>query len=98
MNNVVRGLNTKALLEQEENRITVDATQPLSEEAPYKYVSKMRASYRGIRSDFGKKWLCQFLCLVAVRLEMSYWPHSKGLEAMGGWEIKQTAGFIGGQS
>ncbi len=30
--------------EQEENRITVDATQPLSEEAPYKYVSKMRAS------------------------------------------------------
>ena len=44
MNNVVRGLNTKVIFEQEENRITVDATQPLSEEAPYKYVSKMRAS------------------------------------------------------
>ena len=44
MNNVVRGLNTQVTFDEETNTVVVDATQPLTEEAPYKYVSKMRAS------------------------------------------------------
>ena len=42
MNNVVRGLNTQVDFNKDENTVVVDATQPLTEEAPYKYVSKMR--------------------------------------------------------
>ena len=44
MNNVVRGLNTKVEFDQEKREIVVDASQGITEEAPYKYVSKMRAS------------------------------------------------------
>ena len=44
MNNVVRGLNTQVAFDEGNNTVVVDATQPLTEEAPYKYVSKMRAS------------------------------------------------------
>ena len=44
MNNVVRGLNAQVTFNEEENTVVVDAQEKLSEEAPYKYVSKMRAS------------------------------------------------------
>ena len=44
MNNVVRGLNTTVDFNQDEHEIVVDASQDITEEAPYKYVSKMRAS------------------------------------------------------
>ena len=94
MNNVVRGLNTKVTFEQEENRITVDATQPLSEEAPYKYVSKMRASIVVLgpilaRSGHAKVSMPGGCTIGSRPIDL----HLKGLEAMGA-EIKQTAGFI----
>ena len=94
MNNVVRGLNTKVTFEQEENRITVDATQPLSEEAPYKYVSKMRASIVVLGPILARNGHAKVSmpggCTIGSRpLDL----HLKGLEAMGA-EIKQTAGFI----
>lgn len=94
MNNVVRGLNTKVTFEQEENRITVDATQPLSEEAPYKYVSKMRASIVVlgpilVRNGHAKVSMPGGCTIGNRPIDL----HLKGLEAMGA-EIKQTAGFI----
>ncbi|KIC78367.1 UDP-N-acetylglucosamine 1-carboxyvinyltransferase [Streptococcus constellatus] len=94
MNNVVRGLNTKVIFEQEENRITVDATQPLSEEAPYKYVNKMRASIVVLgpilaRNGYAKVSMPGGCTIGSRPIDL----HLKGLEAMGA-EIKQTAGFI----
>lgn len=94
MNNVVRGLNTKVTFEQEENRITVDATQPLSAEAPYKYVSKMRASIVVLGPILARNGYAKVSmpggCTIGNRpIDL----HLKGLEAMGA-EIKQTAGFI----
>ncbi|MGT2796329.1 UDP-N-acetylglucosamine 1-carboxyvinyltransferase [Streptococcus intermedius] len=94
MNNVVRGLNTKVTFEQEENRITVDATQPLSEEAPYKYVSKMRASIVVLGPILARNGHAKVSmpggCTIGSRpIDL----HLKGLEAIGA-EIKQTAGFI----
>lgn len=94
MNNVVRGLNTKVTFEQEENEITVDATQPLSEEAPYKYVSKMRASIVVLGPILARNGHAKVSmpggCTIGSRpIDL----HLKGLEAMGA-EIKQTAGFI----
>lgn len=94
MNNVVRGLNTKVTFEQEENRIMVDATQPLSEEAPYKYVSKMRASIVVLgpilaRNGYAKVSMPGGCTIGSRPIDL----HLKGLEAMGA-EIKQTAGFI----
>ena len=94
MNNVVRGLNTKVTFEQEENRITVDATQPLSEEAPYKYVSKMRASIVVlgpilVRNGHAKVSMPGGCTIGSRPIDL----HLKGLEVMGA-EIKQTAGFI----
>ena len=94
MTNVVRGLNTKVTFEQEENKITVDATQPLSEEAPYKYVSKMRASIVVLGPILARNGHAKVSmpggCTIGSRpIDL----HLKGLEAMGA-EIKQTAGFI----
>ncbi len=94
MNNVVRGLNTKVIFAEEENRITVDATQPLSEEAPYKYVSKMRASIVVlgpilVRNGHAKVSMPGGCTIGSRPIDL----HLKGLEAMGA-EIKQTAGFI----
>ena len=44
MNQVVRGLNAKVDFDQDAHIVEVDATDDITEEAPYKYVSKMRAS------------------------------------------------------
>lgn len=44
MNQVVRGLNAKVDFDEEAHVVEVDATVDITEEAPYKYVSKMRAS------------------------------------------------------
>lgn len=44
MNQVIRYLNTDVEFNEETKEITVDATRQLNVEAPYEYVSKMRAS------------------------------------------------------
>ncbi|MDT2759637.1 UDP-N-acetylglucosamine 1-carboxyvinyltransferase [Enterococcus xiangfangensis] len=44
MNQVIRYLNTDVEFNEESKEITVDATRQLNAEAPYEYVSKMRAS------------------------------------------------------
>ncbi|HDF4865314.1 TPA: UDP-N-acetylglucosamine 1-carboxyvinyltransferase [Staphylococcus aureus] len=44
INNVLTTLNADVTYKKDENAVVVDATMTLNEEAPYEYVSKMRAS------------------------------------------------------
>ncbi|EOD8618780.1 TPA: UDP-N-acetylglucosamine 1-carboxyvinyltransferase [Staphylococcus aureus] len=44
INNVLITLNADVTYKKDENAVVVDATKTLNEEAPYEYVSKMRAS------------------------------------------------------
>ncbi|HDB0922420.1 TPA: UDP-N-acetylglucosamine 1-carboxyvinyltransferase [Staphylococcus aureus] len=44
INNVLTTLNADVTYKKDENAVVVDATNTLNEEAPYEYVSKMRAS------------------------------------------------------
>ncbi|HDI0835799.1 UDP-N-acetylglucosamine 1-carboxyvinyltransferase [Staphylococcus aureus] len=44
INNVLTTLNAEVTYKKDENAVVVDATKTLNEEAPYEYVSKMRAS------------------------------------------------------
>lgn len=94
MNNVVRGLNTQVNFNREENTVVVDATQPLSEEAPYKYVSKMRASIVVLGPILARNGHAKVSmpggCTIGSRpIDL----HLKGLEAMGA-QITQSAGYI----
>ena len=84
MNNVVRGLNTTVDFNQDEHEIVVDASQDITEEAPYKYVSKMRA-----RNGHAKVSMPGGCTIGSRPIDL----HLKGLEAMGA-EITQTAGYI----
>ena len=94
MNNVVGGLNTIVDFDEDTNTVTVDATQPLSEEAPYKYVSKMRASIVVLGPLLARNGHAKVSmpggCTIGSRpIDL----HLKGLEAMGA-AITQTAGYI----
>ena len=94
MNNVVRGLNTQVTFDEEINTVVVDATQPLTEEAPYKYVSKMRASIVVLGPVLARNGHAKVSmpggCTIGSRpIDL----HLKGLEAMGA-KITQTAGYI----
>ena len=94
MNNVVRGLDTKVDFNQEEKTVTVDASGQLSEEAPYKYVSKMRASIVVLGPLLARNGHAKVSmpggCTIGSRpIDL----HLKGLEAMGA-DIQQTAGYI----
>ena len=44
INNVLSTLNANVEYDKDKNTVKVDATKTLNEEAPYEYVSKMRAS------------------------------------------------------
>ena len=94
MNNVVRGLNTQVDFNKDENTVVVDATQSLTEEAPYKYVSKMRASIVVLGPILARNGHAKVSmpggCTIGSRpIDL----HLKGLEAMGA-QITQTAGYI----
>ena len=94
MNNVVRGLNTQVDFDKDENTVVVDATKPLTEEAPYKYVSKMRASIVVLGPILARNGHAKVSmpggCTIGSRpIDL----HLKGLEAMGA-QITQTAGYI----
>lgn len=94
MNNVVRGLNTQVDFDQDENTVVVDATKPLTEEAPYKYVSKMRASIVVLGPILARNGHAKVSmpggCTIGSRpIDL----HLKGMEAMGA-QITQTAGYI----
>lgn len=94
MNNVVRGLNTQVDFNKDENTVVVDATKPLTEDAPYKYVSKMRASIVVLGPILARNGHAKVSmpggCTIGSRpIDL----HLKGLEAMGA-QITQTAGYI----
>ena len=94
MNNVVRGLNTTVDFNQDKHEIVVDASQDITEEAPYKYVSKMRASIVVLGPILARNGHAKVSmpggCTIGSRpIDL----HLKGLEAMG-TEITQTAGYI----
>ena len=94
MNNVVRGLNAQVTFNEEENTVVVDAQAKLSEEAPYKYVSKMRASIVVLGPVLARNGHAKVSmpggCTIGSR---PIGLHLKGLEAMGA-EITQAAGYI----
>ena len=84
MNNVVRGLNTTVDFNQDEHEIVVDASQDITEEAPYKYVSKMRASIVVLGPILARNGHAKVSmpggCTIGSRpIDL----HLKGLEAMG---------------
>lgn len=94
MNQVVRGLNAQVVFDRDENKIVVDASQPLHGEAPYRYVSKMRASIVVLgpllaRNGYAKVSMPGGCTIGSRPIDL----HLKGLEAMGA-TIHQTFGYI----
>ena len=94
MNQVVRGLNAKVDFDEEAHLVEVDATGDITEEAPYKYVSKMRASIVVLGPILARVGHAKVSmpggCTIGSRpIDL----HLKGLEAMGA-KISQTAGYI----
>ncbi|REH74733.1 UDP-N-acetylglucosamine 1-carboxyvinyltransferase [Staphylococcus felis] len=94
INNVLCVLNAKIKYNEKEQSVTVDATRDLSEEAPYEYVSKMRASILVMGPLLARLGRAKVAlpggCAIGSRpIEQ----HLKGFEALGA-EIHQEAGFI----
>lgn len=94
MNQVVGGLNAKVDFDEEAHLVKVDATGDITEEAPYKYVSKMRASIVVLGPILARVGHAKVSmpggCTIGSRpIDL----HLKGLEAMG-VKISQTAGYI----
>ncbi|HEC2226021.1 TPA: UDP-N-acetylglucosamine 1-carboxyvinyltransferase [Staphylococcus delphini] len=94
INNVLSVLNAKIKYNEKQQSVTVDASKDLSEEAPYKYVSKMRASILVMGPLLARLGRAKVAlpggCAIGSRpIEQ----HLKGLEALGA-EIHQEAGYI----
>ena len=94
MNNVVRGLGVSVDFQEEANQVTVDATAPMRDEAPYEYVSQMRASIVVLGPILARNGHAKVSmpggCTIGSRpIDL----HLKGLEAMGA-EIQQIGGDI----
>ncbi|WP_301409497.1 UDP-N-acetylglucosamine 1-carboxyvinyltransferase [Staphylococcus pseudintermedius] len=94
INNVLSVLNAKIKYNEKQQSVTVDASKDLSEEAPYEYVSKMRASILVMGPLLARLGRAKVAlpggCAIGSRpIEQ----HLKGLEAIGA-EIHQEAGYI----
>lgn len=94
MNNVIRFLNVKVGFDEDQKEITVDATNELSYEAPFKYVSKMRASIVVLgpllaRVKHAKVALPGGCAIGSRPIDL----HLKGLEALGA-KIIRNDGYI----
>ena len=84
----------KLILIKMQTLFEVDATDDITEEAPYKYVSKMRASIVVLGPILARVGHAKVSmpggCTIGSRpIDL----HLKGLEAMGA-KITQTAGYI----
>ncbi|MFK5675918.1 MULTISPECIES: UDP-N-acetylglucosamine 1-carboxyvinyltransferase [unclassified Ligilactobacillus] len=98
MNNVIRFLNVQVGFEERENTITLDATGNLSYEAPFKYVSKMRASVVVLGPLLARLGRAKVAmpggCAIGSRpVDL----HLKGLRALGA-TIEQHDGYIEAQA
>ncbi|KRL04170.1 UDP-N-acetylglucosamine 1-carboxyvinyltransferase [Liquorilactobacillus oeni] len=94
MNNVLRFLNVKVNMNEEKKTVDLDASDQLSYEAPFKYVSKMRASIVVFGPLLARlkhaKVAMPGGCAIGSRpIDL----HLKGLEAMGA-HVEQHDGFI----
>ncbi|MGT2906427.1 UDP-N-acetylglucosamine 1-carboxyvinyltransferase [Streptococcus dentiloxodontae] len=94
MNNVVRGLDIAVDFDEETNQVTVDASGSILDEAPYEYVSKMRASIVVLGPILARNGHAKVSmpggCTIGSRpIDL----HLKGLEAMGA-KITQIGGDI----
>ncbi|GAB6718943.1 UDP-N-acetylglucosamine 1-carboxyvinyltransferase [Streptococcus uberis] len=94
MNNVVRGLDITVDFDEERNEIRVDASGNILDEAPYEYVSQMRASIVVLGPILARNGHAKVSmpggCTIGSRpIDL----HLKGLEAMGA-VIKQSGGDI----
>ncbi|WEG74098.1 UDP-N-acetylglucosamine 1-carboxyvinyltransferase [Vagococcus intermedius] len=94
MKEVIHHLNTTIKFEQEKNRITIDATGQLLVEAPYEYVSQMRASIVVMGPLLARNKHARVAmpggCMIGSRpIDL----HLKGFEALGA-TITQENGYI----
>ena len=82
INEVIRNLNTEVTFSN--NTVTVDASKPLAEEAPFEYVRKMRASVLVMGSLLARNGKARVAlpggCAIGSR---PIDQHLKGFEAMG---------------
>lgn len=94
MNQVLKFLNVKLAFDEEKHVITTDATDQISSEAPFDYVSKMRASIvvmGPLLARLGKaKVAMPGGCAIGSRpIDL----HLKGFEALGA-KVSQYAGYV----
>lgn len=94
INNVLQTLNADIHYEADKNTVWVDATNELNEEAPYEYVSKMRASILVMgpllaRLGHAKVALPGGCAIGSRPIEQ----HIKGIEALGA-DIHMEGGYI----
>lgn len=94
MNNVLRFLNVKVDFEESRNEITFDASSKVSSEAPFEYVSKMRASIVVMgpllaRLGHAKVALPGGCAIGSRPIDL----HLKGFEALGA-HIEQHDGYV----
>ena len=94
MNQVIRYLNTDVEFNEETKEVTVDATRQLNVEAPYEYVSKMRASIVVMGPLLARNGHAKVAmpggCAIGKRLIDL---HLKGFQALGA-KIIQKNGYI----
>ncbi|PLS17748.1 UDP-N-acetylglucosamine 1-carboxyvinyltransferase [Bacillus sp. M6-12] len=92
INEVLRNLNAKVTFN--DNQVTVDAADPLLDEAPFEYVRKMRASVLVMGSLLARNGKARVAlpggCAIGSR---PIDQHLKGFEAMGA-SVKVGNGFI----
>ena len=94
INNVISTLNAEVAYDKDSESVTVDATKTLNDEAPYEYVSKMRASILVMgpllaRLGHAKVALPGGCAIGSRPIEQ----HIKGFEELGA-DIRMDGGFI----
>lgn len=94
MNEVIRQLNAEVLFEEQNNKVMIDATDELKSEAPYEYVSKMRASFVVMGPLLARNGHAKVAmpggCAIGKRpIDL----HLKGFQALGA-KIIQKDGYI----
>lgn len=94
MNQVIRGLNTDVVFDEKTKSVKIDASHQLAIEAPYEYVSKMRASIVVMGPLLARNGHAKVAmpggCAIGKRpIDL----HLKGFQALGA-TINQESGYI----
>ncbi|MBP1044169.1 UDP-N-acetylglucosamine 1-carboxyvinyltransferase [Vagococcus sp. BWB3-3] len=94
MKEVIKHLNTEINFDEDNNTMTIDASRPLLDEAPYEYVSQMRASIVVMgpllaRNNHARVAMPGGCAIGSRPIDL----HLKGFQALGA-TIKQEDGYI----